>query len=204
MTATLLEPPDVVGVDQALAGESDGVSSGVSPDAPYGINPRTGKPYKRPAEWRAKLAERLAEGRSTQAAKKPPPRTRAKPAAGRSSSAPTVDYRMAVAGLVQVPGAVCAVLAKVTGKAAFALDAATLKLHTPTLAAAGHDWAMQDPRVAAILDHALAVTPAAVFIGAVLPVVLQVAANHGAVEPMPEMGILGPEELIRAAYEQPQ
>jgi hypothetical protein len=205
MTTSILEPPDVVDVDQAAAGESDGVSPGVpyDPEAPYGINPRTGKPYKRDPEWRAKLAETLARGRQTQARQKPPGRTRAKPSTPRSSTAGSIDYRPAVMGLMQIPTALFAVLARATGKAEFALDSAACRLHAPTLAAAAHDTAMQDPRMAAILDRALAAGPYAALIGAAIPFVLQLAANHHAVEPVAEMGILPPEDLIRAAYEQP-
>lgn len=191
MTMTVEAPEDldapVVDVDDAAAGDAD-----EDPDAPYGRNPRTGKPYQRPPEWRAKMADALARGRVTQSSGKPPARKAVK----KPASAGATDYRPAIAALLQIPATALAMLGR--HKPAFALDSATIQLHTPMLANAIHETAVVDDRVAAILDRALAAGPYGALLGALIPVALQIAANHGRIPAVAEMGIMTPEQLVAA------
>lgn len=187
MTAPTLDPLAPEDID-------GGPDEAPDPDAPYGRNPKTGKPYSRPPEWRAKLAETLARGRATQAAKAPArkaaPKAKAKADGGN-------DYRVGVLGLLQVPAFALGMASRWNPK--LGLDAAAIGLHAPALADAVAATAAHDDRLAAVLDRVLAVGPYGALLGALLPLGLQLAANHGAIPAAPEAGILGPEQLLQAA-----
>jgi len=202
----LLAPELLGDVDQAAGaggtGEgSAGAGQDYDPEAPHGRKP-DGTPYKRPAEWRAKLADRLAQGRATQAAKVPPKkRTTGKGASGssRAAQAASVDYRGAVMGLAQLATFTLGMLGRFNQ--AFALDAATISLHAPALAEAVDQTAQVDERLAAVLDRVMVVGPYGAIIGAGLAIGLQVAANHGAIAANPDVGILTPDQLVSALEE---
>lgn len=184
-------PPEDVDHEDPAAEQPD-------PDAPYGRN-ADGVPYKRPKEWRDKLAAKLAEGRRTQSAAAPPRKAAKKPAAKAAGAAP--DYRAGAMALLQLPAVALTVASKF--KPTLALDAAAVTLHAPNLAEAAAMTAQADERFAAILDKALSIGPYGALLGAALGLGMQIAANHGAVPVVPEMGILSPEELIAAATGQP-
>lgn len=168
----------------------------VDPDAPYGRNPKTGKAYRRSPEWRASVAATLAKGRQIRASRgaAPRPPSARKPAGKRPAAA--VDYRPGVKGLLQVPAFALGVLGR--RDPVYALDSAAVTLHADAIADAVHETAVADERVAAILDRVLAVGPYGALLGALLPLALQIAANHGAVRPSPDLGVLGPDELVAA------
>lgn len=209
MTAVMFEAPEDLG-DVGLVDQADAPDVGTADaDAPYGVNPRTGKPYTRPKEWRDKMAAALAAGRATQAQRaghKPPQRTKAKPSTagkGAASRAPGIDYRPSVVGLAAAGSLLCGVLARTTGNQAFALDGLTLRLHAPGLAEAAHEAAMFDSRFASWLDHLTAWGPYTALGGVLIAVGAQMAANHRVIEPSPEMGILSAEDLIAAVLPEP-
>lgn len=186
---TVLPPDDV---DDVQADVDD-------PDAPYGRDPK-GKPYKRPEEWRARLADSLAKARASRGPQKAPGRSRtAKPAgATKTAGKPSgVDYRPGIIGLLQIPQFGLVMAGKYVSPA-YALDAVTLQLHGPSIADALHQTAIEQPAVAAILDRVLAVGPYGALLGALIPVAAQIAANHGMIQPNPEMGVLSPQGLIDA------
>lgn len=165
----------------------------VDPDAPHGRNPRTGQPYKRPKEWREKTSANL---RATAGA--------AKMAAGATKSsatkrqpAGTTDYRPALIGLITVPAMMLTMMGRVNPL--FALDGIAIQHHAPTIAGAINEAAMTNEQIAQALDRILAVGPYGALIAAVMPLALQLAANHGLIEPSPEMGIFTPAELMNAA-----
>lgn len=187
---TPLAPEDVDHEDPA--------AEAADPEAPYGRNPE-GVPYKRPKEWREKLAAKLAEGRRTQSAAAPPRKAAKKTTKAAAGGAP--DYRAGAMALLQLPAVVLSVASKF--KPTLALDAAAVTLHAPNLAEAAALTAQNDERFAAILDKALSIGPYGALLGAAVGLGLQIAANHGAVPVVAEMGILSPEELVAAATGQP-
>lgn len=101
----------------------------------------------------------------------PPPRKRpGRPAAARAT---TPDYRSTVLGLVQL---VAFPLAYVAPADSFALTH-----HAPPIADALHNLAVERPEVAAALDRLMAVGPYGALIGACVPLMVQLAHNHGLV-----------------------
>jgi len=175
------------------------VDQAVDPEAPYGRNPATGRPYTMPEDKRLEIGQRLADARRN---KRPPssarPPGKAKgPAAGKpAAKAAGPDYRTAVLGLAQVPAIVLGVLGRINPR--FALDSATITLYSPPAADAIHELALSDARVAAILDKAMMIGPYGAIAGVLLPFVLQIACNHSRIPPIPALGVLGPDELVAA------
>lgn len=165
------------------------------PDAPYGRKP-DGTPYKRSPEHRAGLAAALRRGKNGVPPAPAAPRSRgagSKSTNGRSEE----GYRRGVLGLIQIPAFALGVAARV--RPVFGLDATALTLHAPGVAAAVAQTAMDDERIAQLLDRVLAVGPYGALLGALVPLALQVACNHGAMSPQPELGVLAPADLLRAA-----
>lgn len=198
MTAPVLAPEDLDDRDQEILTERydrsvDTAEAGYDPEAPHGRNPRTGKPYKRSPEWRKGLADALARGRANNQAKAPP-----RKAASRSKAAPAgkTDYRPGVVAMLQLPAFALAMAGRT--RPALALDGATLTYHSPAIAEAVQQTADADDRVAAILDKVLAAGPYGALLGALMPVALQLAANHKVIAPVAELGIMTPDQLVAA------
>lgn len=187
MTAAVMEAPPEVTEDQAPA---------VDPDAPYGRKP-DGTPYKRtPVPG---VGERLAAARAAKRGQAPPPPRKATAAKGRT---PAVDYRPGVLGLLQVPAFTLSMAGRLNP--VFHLDAAAITLHAPTLAEAVHQTAVQDPRVAAILDKVLQIGPYGALLGALVPLAMQLAANHGVKQAEAFPGVLTVEQLVAAVGGEPR
>lgn len=89
-------------------------------------------------------------------------------------------YFDGVSGLMQIASAGLAM--------ANPVDGFCVAQHTPPIASAVADLAVDRPEVAAALDKVLAVGPYGALIGAVLPLVVQIAHNHNRV----------PEEMAKA------
>lgn len=176
----------------------------VSEDAPYGVNPKTGRPYRFSAEERQRRAQALNAarwaGHRPKTVPKAPPRT----SGGTSKNKRAVDYRAGILGLLQLPALVLGLVARTTGNPALALDSATITLHAPDLAEAIDATAQAQPWLAAILDKAVEVGPYGALVTAVLPLALQLAANHGRVPANEQFGILTPEQLIEAVTKAPR
>jgi hypothetical protein len=88
------------------------------------------------------------------------------------------DYRPGIQGLMQIPAAALGAMGM--RDKAFALDGAAIAMHTPQIAEALNDLAQDNLAVAAALDKILSVGPYGAILGAVLPLVAQIAANHRA------------------------
>lgn len=173
------------------------------PDAPYGRN-AAGKPYKRSAEERQRLGEQMARGRQNASGARKARTTTGRAsggvrASGRNGTSPHGTYAMAATGLLGIPITLLSVVARFTGNPVFALDALAVKVGTPDLAMAAADLAVEDARIAAVLEHVGKVSPYGALGVAALAVVAQCAANHRLIDPAPEMGILTETELMRAA-----
>lgn len=180
----------------------------VDPDAPFGINPNTGRPYRMSPEERKAAGEKLAAGRaaakaaSRPAGKRGPGRPPGPAKAARPAAKPAgPNYRPAATAVLMLPATVAAVLGKVTGNRAFLADSAAITAHTPALADAAHDMALEDPRVAAVLDKIGQVSPYGAFAAALGVLVIQIAANHRLAPISPELGIVSVDELIGAGEE---
>lgn len=146
----------------------------------------------------AKVDGRTKEGRAMRgrtAARKPtaPPQRAARPAARKLPE--REDYRPRILGVLQLVALPLAFKAPA--------DGAAVEMHAPNIAQALHDLAMEQPEVAAVLDRILKVGPYGALLTAVVPLLLQLAANHGAV-PAGIMGTVPPDVLLahyRAAME---
>ncbi len=81
-------------------------------------------------------------------------------------------------------------------------DGYALAMHAPGLAEALNETAKQQPSVARALESIMKAGPYGAIIGAMVPLVMQLAANHGLMKPLPQMGIHDPADLAAAADEQ--
>lgn len=73
-------------------------------------------------------------------------------------------------------------------------DGLAVAEHGQRISSALNELAMEKPEVAAVLDKVLAVGPYGVVMAAVTPLVMQVAANHGA--PIP--GVLSAKDYLKS------
>lgn len=171
---------------------------GPDPDAPYGRN-AAGKPYKRPAETRAKLAEALQTARASRGPQKAPQRNRRPNRASGSAGAaksPSVDYRAAAAGILGLFELGFALAGKVTGSTPLVLDAATIHIYTPDAAEVLDEAARESEWIASVLEKAMMVGPYGKAAVLVFGMGAQLAANHGLIPPSPDAGVLDPEALM--------
>ena len=102
------------------------------------------------------------------------------PKASKAPSNAHKRYFDGVSGLMQIASAGLAM--------ANPVDGFCVAQHTPPIASAVADLAVERPEVAAALDKVLAVGPYGALIGAVLPLVVQIAHNHNRV----------PEQMAKA------
>lgn len=100
------------------------------------------------------------------------------------------DYTPGVMGLFSIPIGAFAGLGAATKNDVFLADAATLNGYAPGIAGALNDLAQDNHQVASILDRALQVGPYSALIMATMPMVAQLARNHG-VLPAGIAGALG-------------
>lgn len=80
-------------------------------------------------------------------------------------------YQEGVSGLLQIPAMALSFVNPV--------DGFVVAHHTPPISKAVADLAVERPEVAAALDKVLAVGPYGALIGAVIPLAVQLAHNHG-------------------------
>ena len=106
------------------------------------------------------------------------------------------DYRPAVTGLIQMVAFPLTMAG--TAKPEFALDGAALIVHSPAVADALHEIAINNPEVARVLESLMAVGPYGALIGAVIPLAIQICANHKILpsEVTTNLGALPPEDLM--------
>jgi hypothetical protein len=105
-----------------------------------------------------------------------------KPAAPKRRQQGT-DYREAVLGMAQLVAAPLVMIGQQDGGEAFMADAVAIVEAAPPIASAVDDLARKHPGVAKVLDKVTEVGPYGALIGAVVPLVMQLAANHGVVKP---------------------
>lgn len=100
-------------------------------------------------------------------------------------------YFEGVSGLFQIPAAVLTLVDPV--------DGFCVAQHTPSIATAVADLAVERPEVAAALDRVLAVGPYGALLGAVLPLFFQLGHNHGMIpEPVAKaMGATPKKDIER-------
>lgn len=120
---------------------------------------------------------------------------------GRSKAKGGTDYRPGIMGMMQLPAGVLAFAGM--SKPELAADAAVLTIHGPNVAEALNELAKERPEVAAVLDRVLSVGPYGLLIAAVMPMVLQILANHG-VLPSGLLGTVPKEALLSYMAEEAQ
>lgn len=169
----------------------------IDPQAPYGRKP-DGTPYKVPLEQRIALGDRLAAGRAAKTAARVPGVGWGPPPVARASgkATPKVSPNVAtVTGMLMLPAMLLGMAARFNPT--FALDSVAIKVHAVSVAQAVDSVAQEYDQVQAFIDAAGKATPASAILVALTPLVMQIAANHGALEPMPEMGVYGPVDLLK-------
>jgi hypothetical protein len=193
-----VELPETDVEDEDYDNEGDDVDD----PAPYGylkdgITPRR-KPGPQKGTPKAGVArpgsKRPSPVRRVPSPAKRSPASRAKPV--------ETDYRPAIVALMQLPAFGLSMLARTTKNEDLASDGITIALHAPNIAEALNETAKQQPGVAAALDNILKVGPYGMLLAAVLPLGLQIAANHKVIPPNEQMGVLTKEQLAEAAQGQ--
>ncbi len=180
---------------------TDQPGPGPDPEAPYGRD-RNGKAYKMSPEERAELSERLRRGREAtgnRGGRRAAPRAsgRRASAAGPGSAKkppPGPNYFDTVQGLLTIPAFLLGIAGRLDP--AFTLDSAALTLHGPTVAAAIAQVAADNANVARVLDKAAQVGPYGALFAALMPLAVQIAANHKIIPPNADLGILPPDVLM--------
>lgn len=158
-----------------------------TPEYPYGRR-ADGSPKGKPGP-RGNGEPKLA------AAPKPRKATTAKPAA--KSAAP--DYRPGIMGLLQIPSMALSVIGRQTKNPALQADGYALAMHAPALAEALNETAKHQPPVARALESIMKAGPYGAIIAAVVPLAMQLAANHRIINPTPAMGVHDPADLVEAS-----
>jgi len=90
-----------------------------------------------------------------------------------SAGSPRARYAEGVAGLMQIPAGIIAFVDPV--------DGFCISQHTPHIAGALADLAVERPEMAAALDRVMAIGPYGALVGAVFGLGIQLAHNHGMV-----------------------
>lgn len=176
----------------------------VDPEAPYGRKP-DGTPYKVSQEKRAELGAQLAAGRARAAAGAPKTARRRGSGGGRGRGAassrtaapPAPSYAALAAGLLQIPALGLGIATRWVPS--LAPDAMAVSYHTPAIAAAIGKIAEDDARWASVLEKAATVGPYGELAMTLLPLLMQLAVNHGMGAPVPEMQVYDPETLMEKA-----
>lgn len=141
---------------------------GMPPSPEVTTSPNGKRPTRKPA------------ARKVAAPKRPGGDAARKAAARRNKAA---DYRKGVTGLLQMAGLPLLAAGKATHSTALLADAVAISTHAEPVAEAVADLAVEDARVAAVLDKLMSVGPYSALIGAVMPLAIQLAANHGIIGP---------------------
>lgn len=147
------------------------------PLAPYGLT-QEGRPRRssagRPPGAATRRPKAAARGSSA-----PPKRPRAPQRPRPKAAGP--DYARGVQEMLQGP-MVALTLAGMKRPELLA-DAAALEIHVPPIAEALGQLAHEKPEVAAMLDRLMAAGPYTALLTALIPLTLQICANHGLIKP---------------------
>jgi hypothetical protein len=177
--AALLEPTQELPIVETDDNNAD-------PEAPYGRK-ADGTPKRKPGPAKGTNAAPRAPGGLAA----PRPTNRRKNTTTRNRPA-TPNYRDGVAGLLQIPAFILASAGRLNP--ALEYDGIAVATHTPAIAEAIHSVAVEEPRVAAVLDKILSVGPYGALLGALVPLVAQIAVNHKKL-PAGTLGTSEPEAL---------
>jgi hypothetical protein len=112
------------------------------------------------------------------------------------------DYRPGLMGLLQIPIMGMSMIGRQTKNEALQADGMALAMHAPALAEAINETAKSQPQIGRALESLMKAGPYGALIGALVPLAMQLAANHGIMNPAPAMGIHAPADLVAANNEQ--
>lgn len=173
-SAHMIDAAKVAGQDEPVAPAPPKLD-----EAPFGRNKKTGEPNKRPP----------GPGR--------PPRARTKPKPTQSTESPEDVSERRTAGVESLfnVGAGMALGLSIRFGDAYKADAVVLAKSAEPMAKACTEVAEQDPRFAAILDKITASGPYASLFAVSIPIVAQLAMNHG-VTAMRALNAVPPEQLL--------
>jgi hypothetical protein len=175
----------------------DAVSRETDDEAPFGYKPN-GQPYKRdPASYASRT--RKGDGAQGPTRRKTPNR----PASGPTQ---TKARAKAVFDALTIPVSGLAMAGKALGNKALVADAITLGHAVPAIATTVAEVADQDERIAAIVDKLVQTGPYAALVTALVPVALQIAANHNAAIARAgrPLGVRTVDEIIESAINTPE
>lgn len=167
----------------------------VDQSAPYGRNPRTGAPYKRPAAERERLAANLKRARAAGRGGKAT-RTRSAKPTGPVDPFANDPVAKAAAQLLSIPVLVLTAIGHRRKDATLIMDAVAFSRATPELASGMSAVAAEDERIGAWLEKISAVTPYSGLAMAGIGLLLQLGANHRMVPVIEELGIVDPDDLL--------
>lgn len=93
------------------------------------------------------------------------------------------DYTEGVTQLLTMPAAILGIVGSQTNNIPMVADAKVVSDYAPHIATAVNDLAQERPEVAAVLDRVLKAGPYAALMGAVVPMAMQILANHNILKP---------------------
>ena len=149
-------------------------------------------PYGRKADGTPKAKPGRKSGVSNGAPRVNAPTRRSRKAGTSTRANAAVDYRPGISGLLQIPA--FALVSAGRFKPELEYDGIAIATHTPAIAEAVNQLALEEPRVAAVLDKVLTIGPYGALLGAFVPLAAQVAVNHKKL-PAGTMGAVEPETL---------
>lgn len=158
-----------------------------TPEYPYGRR-ADGTPRSRPGP----KATGTAAPRPPRAVPGPAPRKTPKASTKRAEP----DYRPGLMGLMQIPIMGMTMIGKQTKNPMLQADGMALAMHAPALVEALNETAKAQPAVGRALDSIMKAGPYGAILGALVPLAMQIAANHKLINPSPQMGIHDPATLI--------
>lgn len=161
------DAPDDTPIDDGLSEDERQRQEWLNMPAPYGRF-KNGKPRKNPP------------GRKKATGRKATPKK-------------TAGYEEGLNGIFQMAGFTLAMAGQ--KNKAFLADSVAIAHHGPEVSSALNALAMERPEVAAVLDRILAVGPYGLVLAAVLPLAMQLGANHG----LPIPGAMSADELLAEA-----
>jgi hypothetical protein len=129
----------------------------------------------------------------------PRPRKSTRPAAAKKNEP---DYRPGILGLLQIPAMGLTMLGRQSKNPALQADGMTIAMHAPLLADALNETAKQQPVVARALESIMKAGPYGAIFAAVVPLAMQLAANHSLIPASPQMGVHTVDDLVAASNAQ--
>lgn len=103
--------------------------------------------------------------------------------ASRKKKSYGTDYTEGVTQLLSMPAAILGIVGSQTNNLPLVADAKVVDHYAPHIATAVNDLAQERPEVAAVLDRVLKAGPYAALMGAVVPMAMQILANHNILKP---------------------